>query len=331
MNDKVENKILKKETSLESTNQNNNEYSGIQQASEIKNSKKSNEASEDGKIIYPKESGDIISKTVNTITNKNNNDELFYLSNMQNSAIQNVTTEELADASKKEKMGIEMGEEIKKEANESIKNITEILKTQNIKLNQILNKVQVILENNEKINFEITKNSDKLINVVEKKYEDQFESIESIEEHLINQLKNLRKIEQIVLERGSTNQNLLIGNNDTLYSQKGNIEMIIPIIDSIEILVKSLDKKQKNQFKFLNNILRQIESQFDLKLIRSVKGEAYDERKHLVVQMIDDIYPKNAIIESVRSGIEYKGKLLRSAEVIISSGKKKKKRKYLLF
>ena len=214
--------------------------------------------------------------------------------------------------------------------NKQMKIINENNDDQNGKLDQIIERILDIEENFININNLINEHKLGLMNFVEKKYNDLFDGIESIESHIITQLTNFKKIEQIISEQ-TLNQNIVIRNNETREDQKRNLERIVPIIDSIEILLKSLDKKQKNQFKFLNNILRQIETQFELNLIRSLEGEVFNEKMNLVVQTMASYYPKNTIIDVVRPGIEFKGKLLRPTEVIISTGLNKKKKKYLLF
>jgi molecular chaperone GrpE len=100
---------------------------------------------------------------------------------------------------------------------------------------------------------------------------------------------------------------------------------LLPVLDHYEMGLKNAeqhnaDKAVLDGFKLVYDQFQNVLTKFNLKPIDAV-GEAFDPHKHeALTHMPSDEYPAEVCSNQIRRGYLFSDKLLRAAQVVVSSG-----------
>jgi molecular chaperone GrpE len=117
------------------------------------------------------------------------------------------------------------------------------------------------------------------------------------------------------------------------YLLRGFIAELLPIKDNLEVAVTHAKENEHSEglLKGMEMTVRQIEELFGREGLDEIKaeGEQFDPFRHEVVSKeVNDTHPENTVVEVIRKGYTFRGKVIRPAMVKIAmKGKKRKKRK----
>jgi len=145
------------------------------------------------------------------------------------------------------------------------------------------------------------------------------------EEPLKNQLLRLQADFDNFRKRTQRERNeLFLFANESLF-----LEML-PIIDHFEMGFKSAEAHQTDcsvteGFRMVYNQLLDVLKKFNVTAIDAV-GEPFDPHRHEAILHMPSDKPAETVLEQVRRGYMLGDKLLRAAQVIISSGPKEENR-----
>ena len=103
------------------------------------------------------------------------------------------------------------------------------------------------------------------------------------------------------------------------------IEELLPILDHFEMGLQTAhahptETSVIDGFQLVNDQLRSVLTKFGLSAIEA-KGEVFDPHQHeAITYMPSPDYPAETVMEQTRRGYRLSGKLIRPAQVVVSSG-----------
>lgn len=109
-----------------------------------------------------------------------------------------------------------------------------------------------------------------------------------------------------------------------LYANENLFTEILPVIDHFEMGLKSAENHQTESsvtdgFRLVYNQLLDVLKKFNVTAIDAV-GETFDPHRHEALTHMPSEQPAETVIEQVRRGYLLGEKLLRAAQVVVSSG-----------
>jgi len=112
-----------------------------------------------------------------------------------------------------------------------------------------------------------------------------------------------------------------------LYANKDFLENLLPIVDNFELGLQTLETPQVNISSITQGIsmiyhqLLEFIKANNLNVISSDPGTIFNPTEHQAVsQICSDTIPENHIIQTTRKGYTLQGRVIRAANVIVSSG-----------
>ena len=139
------------------------------------------------------------------------------------------------------------------------------------------------------------------------------------EEPLRDQLMRLRADFDNFRKRTQRERNELF-----LYANESLFLELLPVIDHFEMGLKSaedhkIDGSVTDGFRMVYNQLLDVLKKFNVTPIDAI-GETFDPHRHEALTHLPSDKPEETVIEQVRRGYMLGEKLLRAAQVVVSSG-----------